>query len=187
VSRQPRITTQRLTLRAFAPSDADDVRRLAGDFAIADTTAAIPHPYEEGMFEQWFADHAEQFRRMQAVNWAITLTEEGGGLVGAISLMNIDLQARHAEVGYWIAHDHWGLGLGTEAAEAVLEFAFTTLALNRVYACHMVRNPASGAVLRKIGMQHEGCQRQHLERWGKLEDIHLYGILAEEWASRRES
>jgi len=177
--RQAVITTDRLVLRPFTSSDGDDVRRLAGIFEIADTTAEIPHPYPDGAFEEWFASHAEQARRREAFHWAIT-RRETGELIGAISLMKLDHRARLAETGYWVAKDHWGHGFCTEAARAVIDHAFDVLNLNRVHAHHMVRNPASGAVLRKIGMRYEGRRRQHLERWGKLEDIELFGILAED-------
>ncbi len=59
-------------------------------------------------------------------------------------------------------------GYCTEAAEAVVWYGFEVLGLNRIYACHFKRNPASGRVVRKIGMTHEGCLRQHVKKWGGL-------------------
>ena len=63
-----------------------------------------------------------------------------------------------------------------------LRYAFTELALLRVHARHIARNPASGRVMQKLGMRHEGTLRQHARKWDKLEDLELYGILKEEWA-----
>jgi [ribosomal protein S5]-alanine N-acetyltransferase len=51
----PRLETKRLILRPFENADAADVMRLAGDRAIADTTTNIPHPYREGMAEDWMS------------------------------------------------------------------------------------------------------------------------------------
>jgi hypothetical protein len=65
-------------------------------------------------------------------------------------------------------------------ARTVVEFAFTTLALNRVHAEHYVRNPASGRVMQKIGMRHEGRRRRHVKHWGVFEDLELYGILKDD-------
>ena len=59
----------------------------------------------------------------------------------------------------------------TEAAEVVVRYAFSALGLNRVYASHFKSNPASGRVLQKIGMAHEGCPKRHVKKWGTFEDM----------------
>jgi len=173
----PRIETERLVLRGFEQSDASDAQRLAGDRAIADTTTQIPHPYEDGMAEQWISTHAEDFSNGVAVHFAIELivTKE---LIGAISLMNIEVLHARAELGYWIGTSYWNNGFCTEAARAVVRYAFDELHLNRVHAQHLTRNPASGSVLVKAGMRHEGLLRQHLCKWGVFEDVETYAILS---------
>jgi hypothetical protein len=112
----PRLTTARLVLRQFALSDAAEVQRLAGDRAIADTTLEIPHPYEDGMAEQWIATHAPKFEAGEQVALAITLADTGR-LVGAVGLA---VQARfdRAEIGYWVGKPYWGRGLGLHRAQA---------------------------------------------------------------------
>jgi len=57
-------------------------------------------------------------------------------------------------------------------------FAF---ALQRIHAYHFRHNPASGRVLQKIGMQHEGRLRQHVKKWGQFVDNELYSILRSEF------
>ncbi|MCI0867423.1 MAG: GNAT family N-acetyltransferase, partial [Chloroflexi bacterium] len=64
-----------------------------------------------------------------------------------------------------------------EAAEAVVAYAFQVLELNRIWAAHFTRNPASGRVLQKIGMTGEGCLKQSIKKWGAYEDIEYYGLL----------
>jgi RimJ/RimL family protein N-acetyltransferase len=67
-------------------------------------------------------------------------------------------------------------------------YGFETLALHRIHAYHMTRNPASGRVMQKIGMRYEGCLRQHICKWGVFEDAAVYGILKSEFdASRIDS
>jgi ribosomal-protein-alanine N-acetyltransferase len=175
MNQQPTLETERLTLRPFALSDAADVQRLAGDHALADTTAAIPHPYEDGMAEKWISTHPEVFDQNKGVAFAITL-KAGGMLVGAISLMGMTV-GHQAELGYWIGKPYWSRGFCTESCRAVLRFGFEVLGLNRIHACHFSRNPASGRVMLKLGMTHEGCRKQHVRKWDKFEDIELYGIL----------
>jgi ribosomal-protein-alanine N-acetyltransferase len=65
----------------------------------------------------------------------------------------------------------------------VLQYGFSVLGLHRIHASHLTRNPASGRVMQKLGMVHEGCARQHVRRWDEFEDLELHGILAEEWFS----
>ena len=101
-------------------------------------------------------------------------------LVGAVGL---ELQRDHdrAELGYWIGVPHRNRGYATEAARAVLGYAFETLGLHRVFAFHYSKNAASGRVLQKIGMTHEGRRRAHPLKWGEYLDNEVYGILRDEW------
>lgn len=179
MSPQPTLATERLWLRPFKLTDAADVQRMAGDRAIADTTLNIPHPYEDGMAEAWIAKHEGEFAEGKGVTFAITRKSDGA-LIGAISLMGMSA-GHQAELGYWIGKAYWTHGLCTEAAGAVLRYAFTGLGLVRVHARHFSRNPASGRVMQKLFMQHEGCRRQHVTKWGKFEDEELYGILKCGW------
>ena len=73
----------------------------------------------------------------------------------------------------------WGRGYATEAARAVIEYGFSVLNLHRIYAMHFSRNPASGRVMEKCGMVHEGRFREHVRKWGVFEDVDLRGILRE--------
>ena len=179
MSHQPTLATERLLLRPFNLTDAPEVQRLAGDRAIADTTLNIPHPYEAGMAEAWIAKHAKNFAEGIEITFAITRKSDGA-LIGAISLMRLT-PAHQAELGYWIGKPFWTQGFCTEAANAVLRYAFTELSLVRVHARYLGRNPASGRVMQKLSMKYEGCRRQHAKKWGKFEDLELYGILQHEW------
>jgi [ribosomal protein S5]-alanine N-acetyltransferase len=174
----PSLKTARLLLRPFRLTDADDVQRLAGDRDIASTTASIPHPYDDGIAEQWIATHQRHFAQGTWLDLAITL-DPAGALVGAIGL-RFEPEHDRAELGYWIGKPYWGRGYATEAARALVQYGFETLGLHRIYARHFTRNPASGNVLQKIGMTHEGHRRQHEKKWGIYEDEELYGMLRDE-------
>lgn len=177
----PTLTTARLVLRPFAASDAAAVHAHLQDREVASTTAMIPHPYPEGAAEAWIATHAPRHDANEAVVLAVTLREDGA-LVGSIEL-RLEQAHRRGEMGYWIARPYWNRGYATEAADALLRWGMGELRLHRVYAAHMSRNAQSGAVLRKIGMRHEGRLRRHILKWGVLEDVELYGILADELPS----
>lgn len=72
----------------------------------------------------------------------------------------------------------------SEVVQAVLRYGFEDLGLNRLYAYHMTRNPASGRVLEKNGFQQEGVLRQRVRKWGVFEDVALWAVLADDWAQR---
>jgi [ribosomal protein S5]-alanine N-acetyltransferase len=175
----PTLETARLLLRPFEQSDAPEVRRLAGDPAVADTTLNIPHPYPEGVAETWIAAHPQIFADGSGANWAV-VARAGEMLLGSIS---IGIAASHsrAEMGYWLGRAYWGLGHTTEAAAAVLHYCFAERGLHRVLAHHFSRNPASGRVMQKIGMRHEGTLRGHMRKGEGWEDLEVYGILRHEW------
>jgi RimJ/RimL family protein N-acetyltransferase len=153
------------------------VTELAGDRGVAAGTLSIPHPYPRSAAEEWIsaqgaADNPEQ-------TFAVTRKADGQ-LVGAIGL-RIEREHERAELGYWIGRPFWGNGYATEAGRAVVAYGFDELRLNRIYAYHFANNPASGAVLRKLGLTHEGVRRQHTAKWGELLDNEAYGILRSEY------
>ena len=179
---QPTINSSRLLLRPFELSDAPDVKRLAGEHDVADTTLNIPHPYEDGMAEEWIASHKPEYEAGSVATFAIVLRDDLQ-LIGAIGL-TLDREINRGELGYWIAKPAWNSGYATEATTAVLEYGFGELELNRIAARHLVRNPASGRVMEKAGMTREGTARQDTMRWGKYEDLVFYGILREDWCGK---
>lgn len=173
------IETERLLLRPLALTDAPAVAQLAGRREIADTTISIPHPYSEQQARTWISAHATGTAGREVV-FAI-VEKRNSRLIGTIGLRDIDTEHSQAELGCWIAVPLWGQGYGTEAARAVVGFSFERLNLNRVHAHHMVRNPASGRVLEKIGMKREGLLRQRVRKWGVFEDVVILAALREEW------
>jgi RimJ/RimL family protein N-acetyltransferase len=173
---RPTLTTERLVLRPFVLADAPAVQRLAGDREIAANTLLIPHPYPEGAAEEWIKGHDEQ-----SPNQIFAISLRGvGEAIGAIGL-HVERKHERAEIGYWLGVPYWGYGYTTEAARAVVDYAFAEGGINRVFAYHFTRNPASGRVLLKIGMQAEGTMRQHIVKWGERVDVDCYGIVRADW------
>lgn len=178
---RPTLTTERLILRPFVQEDAVEVTRVVSDRRIADTTLNIPHPYDESVAEGWIGTHADAAERDEALTLAVT-ERASGAIVGAVAL-TIARAHRRAELGYWIAVEHWGRGYATEAARAMLDHGFGALDLTRVVAHCLTRNPGSWRVMEKLGMQREGRLREHVVKWDVPEDIWIYGLLRDEWRS----
>jgi ribosomal-protein-alanine N-acetyltransferase len=184
MSPQPTLTTDRLILRPFRVADAPDVQRLAGEYEVAYNTLTIPHPYPEGAAEEWIALSAAQFEEGKQVNFAIEL-RESGALVGSIGLV-LTRQHDRGEIGYWVAPEHWNRGYASEAAQAIVDYGFEELALNRIDAGHFDRNPSSGRVMEKVGMLREGHLRQAIKKWDLYVDIVFYAILRSEWEALKK-
>lgn len=176
---QPTLETERLILRPFRLDDAKRVQLLAGRREVASTTLNIPHPYKDGMAEHWISTHESVYQEGRGAPFAVTLKTDGE-LIGAVSLMNMST-SNHAELGFWIGVPYWNLGYCTEAGEAILRYGFMERELNRIHACYLSCNPASGRVLEKLGMTPEGTLRQHVLKWGVYEDLELKGILRIDW------
>ena len=171
---QPTLTTARLVLRPLASGDGADIQRLAGRFEVAGTTANIPHPYPDGAAESFIAMTNDGWRDDKSATWAIT---REGALIGCIGLVSLSRAHGRVSLGYWIGYDEWGRGYATEAARAVVDWAFAD-GWHRVEATHLTRNPASGRVMQKLGMQHEGRMRDYFRRFDQREDVELYAVVA---------
>jgi [ribosomal protein S5]-alanine N-acetyltransferase len=183
---QPLLETDRLRLRMFCIEDVPEVARLAGNRAIADTTISIPHPMSEEQAREWvLARTAVELKARQRA-FAITRTQDGR-MVGAVSLRDMDTHHAKAELGFWIGVEFWGCGYASEAVCRMIQFGFESLPLNRIYAHHMVRNPASARVLERAGLNVEGLLRQSVRKWGRFEDVVIRSILRSDWeAGKRE-
>jgi RimJ/RimL family protein N-acetyltransferase len=171
------LRTKRLLLRPYRQSDAEDLQRLAGEFDVAKGTLCMPHPYEDGMAEAFIQAQEKAIAEGEVFNVGIFLPKPEE-LIGGIGL---EVKKEHdtAELGYWIGKPYWGNGYCTEAVRAIVDFGFTVLGLRRIFAEHFADNPASGRVLEKLGFSYEGCRRKHLKRFGKIQDVKLYGLLRE--------
>ncbi|GGN35151.1 RimJ/RimL family protein N-acetyltransferase [Actinoplanes campanulatus] len=103
--------------------------------------------------------------------------ERSGTLIGAVELRVTAAAHRRGEFGYVLARSAWGQGYATEAAAAVLAYAFEQAELHRVAATCDPANIASRRVLEKIGMEYEGHLRDYLHIRGEKRDRLLFAAL----------
>lgn len=175
-----RFQTARLVLRPFALDDVDDVLVYAGDPEWARYLAFIPQPFARPQAERFVAQRIVRDWN-QCPTWAVT---HDGHVIGGLGLQ---LQANHrsAAINYGLARTHWGLGLTTEAARAVVNAAFDTWPTrNRIESFTDARNAASLRVMAKLGMQREATLRQSRLRRGELVDWAGCGLLRRDWERR---
>ena len=173
MSVQPVLKTKRLVLRPFTFADAPALEALAGLREVADTTLNIPHPYPKGAAAVWIATHPVAWDSGTGVVFAIV---HEGELCGVIDIVR-DVRHQSGELGYWIAPADWGKGFATEAVVEMIRFGFEDLGLHRIHAAHFTRNPASGRVMAKAGMQFEGINRGLYQKNGIFEDAARYAVV----------
>ena len=170
--KQPNIETTNLILRPFTTSDSLGVAELAGDIRVAETTLNIPHPYSHDVATSWIVTHEVNWLNRTSLIYAVTL-KSNSQLVGTVSLDSIEGDT--AELGYWVGYEYWGKGYCTEAASALVSKAFESFSISVITAVHLSSNPASGCVMKKIGMmKYQSVKR--CNRNGLLSDIEVYKI-----------
>ncbi|HEV2593659.1 MAG TPA: GNAT family protein [Sphingomicrobium sp.] len=162
---------------SLRPPFLADAKRLAdaGDYAeVADTMISVPSPFRIEDAEAWIA---ETSARSDIDSYVIS-SEVDNSIVGAAELRDIDLRHRQAEASFWITPQYWGQGYASVALAELVRIGVDRHGLNRIYAYHMARNPASGRVLSKCGFHFEGRLRERVWKSGCAEDAMLWSRLA---------
>ncbi|MFY9899061.1 MAG: GNAT family N-acetyltransferase [Xanthobacteraceae bacterium] len=172
--RIPALKTARLSLRAPVRSDVRDIVALAGDRRVAENTARIPHPYS--------AADAEGFLALtnQKGGETVFAIELDGTLIG---MCGVDLRQDGAELGYWLGVPFWGRGYATEAARALIDYAFAELGHDALSSGARVSNPASRRVLEKCGFQWAGVQLCRIRAINSAAPIDRFRLDRGLWAS----
>lgn len=173
------IQTPRLTLRRFVPGDAQAMfERWANDEQVTRYLTWTPHETPEAT-KQLLTGWCEAYRQPETYNWAM---EYEGEPIGNISVVRQSPRDETAELGYCMSRAFWNRGIMTEAAGAVIRWLLEQVGFHRIVICHAVKNPASGRVAQKCGMQLEGIHRHAAKSpSGEFLDIAQYAVLRDEW------
>jgi ribosomal-protein-alanine N-acetyltransferase len=176
----PTLTTARFQFRPFVLADIRPLTALAGEHRIADATIGVPHPYTTEFARMWISSHSTAWDGRRALHWtALKIGDDR--IVGYAGLNKIDNERGQAELRFWVG---CGVEQNSDAAEwsaAIVEFALTSLNMNRVYALQLGRHPQAGRVLAGIGMEREGLVRKRVFEGGVMEDLVCWAILSSDW------
>ena len=175
----PTLRTDRLVLRPFAETDAEDIFVLHTDARVLRYWDSPPWT-DRSRIERFFATTQRMEEEGTGVRVAIDRAEDGVFL-GWCTLTNWNPDFRIASLGYCLGEAAWGRGYATEAVRALLGWAYGALDLNRVQAEADTRNAASARVLEKIGFVREGTLREDCIVNGDVSDSWVYGLLRREW------
>ena len=183
---QPTLETRRLVVRPLMAKDDLSVRELANDLRIAALSIWPMQGYGRTMCRRWIAGTHEGWVEGTRAEFVLEL-KSGGEVVGLAGLDRREAGPAAAELAFLLKVGFWGQGYGTEAAEAVVDFGFKRLKLNRIYARHLASNTASGRVLAKLDMRQEGVLREFAVRGNGFEDAVLVSLLRREWDGKGKS
>lgn len=178
----PQIETSNLILGKIQISDIPKIIEFAGNKKIAENTLNIPHPYKEKDAIFWINSANQGFENGTQFTFSIRL-KSTNEFIGGIGL-KINKRFHRAELGYWIAEPFWNNGFTTEAASAILDFGFKKLALNKIFATHLIENPASGKVMIKNGMIKEGELVDHFKKDGIFKSVIQYRLIRSEFEAK---
>lgn len=164
---------ERVTLRTMEREDAELVQRAYNEPEFQDGFL-LDHPRNRREIESQIEERVEA--NDDSVHLLLCVD---GDAVGRVYLKNI--RQDHGMLGYWLLPEARGRGYTTEGAAVLLDHAFDTMALHRVFARVIDDNEASTAVLRRLGFTHEGTYREHVFARGEYRDTEHYGLLEQEW------
>jgi [ribosomal protein S5]-alanine N-acetyltransferase len=175
----PTLRTPRLRLRPFTEADGDALFALHSNAHVLRYWDSPPWT-ERARADRFIAACRQLAEDGTGARLAIDLASDGT-FVGWCALARWNPDYRSAALGYCLGDAAWGQGYATEAAHAVLQWAFDTLDLNRVQAETDTRNAASARVLEKLGFVREGTLREDCAVNGDVSDSWVYGLLRREW------
>jgi RimJ/RimL family protein N-acetyltransferase len=176
--------TARLRLRAFEDADTDDLFTLHSNAYVLRYWDSPPWS-ERDRAEKFITRCREMAQEGSGARLAVERVSDSA-FIGWCTLNNWNPDYRSASLGYCYGEAAWGHGYATEAAHAVLQWAYGTLDLNRVQAETDTRNVASARVLDKLGFQREGTLREDCIVNGDVSDSWVYGLIRREWRPSSE-
>lgn len=180
--KQTTLTTARLTLRWMNQDDTEALYAIYADPEVTRYWSSGAWT-ELKQAEESVAHTMAGYEDGKYLRFAVALND-GGPMIGTVSLYQFYPQNRRCEIGYAFASAHWGKGYAAEAVEAAVAYAFRELDINRIEADIDPRNAPSGRVLERVGFRKEGYMP---ERWivnGESADTVYYGLLRRYWDER---
>lgn len=177
-----RIQTPRLCLRKLQREDVQAYYERIGSRPEV-TAGMLWEPHRDISDSAASIEKAlRRYAEGKCYRWGIELP--GEGLIGVIELLGFDEKAASCSFAYMLCPEYWGQGYATEVLNAALDFAFSQLEVKQVAVDHFTTNPASGAVMRKVGMRYQGIIPEKYEKQGKKLDAAQYSITKDEFYNK---
>lgn len=182
------IKTERLVLREFKLDDAKAVRVKINNLNVSRYMNSVPHPYTMKDAEWFIGDCIEKQKEKPRKSYEFAIeSRETGEFMGGVGVSGIDYDSGTANLGYWLAEEHWRQGYMTEVVEKLIEFAFRKLKLRRLAIPVFVENKASNGLAKKLGFTLEATKKAEIKAksTGKIHDTNYWRLLKEEWGEKK--
>lgn len=180
------LETERLILRKTLEADyAPMFKNWANDERVTKYMTWSAYESAEQLKDSYHKYLLESQEKPDFYEWKIELKEIGEP-IGAISVVRIREDIEEVEIGYCLGFNWWHKGIMTEAFKRVIKFLFEEVGANRITATHDPRNPHSGDVMKKCGLQYEGTARQAGLNIQGICDVSHYAILKEDFLEKSE-
>lgn len=174
-----KLETPRLILRPFTTEDAQAMyNNWASDPEVTKYLTWPAHGSVE-ISRMVLTDWVSHYGEDTYYQWAIVLKDLGQP-IGSISVVSYNNEAQLVHIGYCIGKRWWHKGIMSESLQAVIDFFFDQVGVNRIETRHDPNNPHSGGVMRKCGMTYEGTLRSSDVNNQGICDACWYSILASE-------
>lgn len=171
--------TDRLRLRTFREDDLPLYAALNADPPVAEMLGGPLTRAESDDIAEWAQERwAEEKLGLLAVE---RLAD--GAFLGMCGLHHLRDRPGDTEIGWRLAHEHWGHGYATEAGRAWLGYGFETLELSRIISVTDEPNVRSLAVMRRLGLSF--LENDRIQDNGTWFDAVVYTITRDEWAAGR--
>lgn len=171
------LETDRLYLRPLTMDDLEDVHRMHSDPETIRYASGSVKNREESF--KWLEWATESYETRGHGFWALELKSSGDYVGHAGLLAQVVDDVPETEIAYWIAREHWGRGLATEAAIASRDYGFRSLGRARLISIIHPDNRASRRVAEKVGLRVEKSAIH------KGVDVLIYSIDARERRERQ--
>ncbi len=154
----PEFKTRRLFLRGLQLRDAESYEKRFARWEIVQfLRRSCPWPYPKGGALAWIKTAVLPNQGLGQWSWGIFLKSRREDLIGCIELRR---KGNPGNRGFWLAEEHWGKGLMTEACQPVLDYAFEALGFEKLIFDNAVQNLASRRVKEKTGCRYIGLRAQ---------------------------
>jgi [ribosomal protein S5]-alanine N-acetyltransferase len=183
-----KILTKRLVLRDITMKDASALVKAINNINIAKWLQTVPYPYSLKDAKSYIRNSIKESKKKPREKYPLSIELAGRrGLIGGVSINNVNIFEGTASIGYWLSQDYWRQGIMQEAVTSIIDFAFDTLKLRRIDLVAFADNEGSNCLARKMGFQYEGTRKEKCRSKadGKIYDQNLYGLLRRDWKARK--